>query len=65
MTGNVIFEETFDGGFAEDWVWLREVPAAWRVGDGVLSLRSLPGTLWGETNTARNFLLRPAQVVVA
>lgn len=59
--GNVIFEESFDGGFAEDWGWLREEPAASRVGDGVLYLRSLPGTLWGDNNTARNFLLRPAQ----
>jgi regulation of enolase protein 1 (concanavalin A-like superfamily) len=61
MTDNVIFEETFDGGFAEDWGWLREESTASRVGEGVLHLRSLPGTLWGETNTARNFLLRPAQ----
>lgn len=61
MSDNVIFEEKFEGGFADDWTWLREVPEATKVGDGVLCLRSMPGTLWGDNNSARNFLLRPAQ----
>lgn len=61
MSDNVIFEEKFEGSFADDWTWLREVPEASKVGDGVLYLRALPGTLWGDNNSARNFLLRPAQ----
>ena len=42
------------------WWWLREEPSAWSIEDGVLKLRSLPGTLWGTNNTARNMLFRPA-----
>ena len=61
MSDNTIFEEKFEGSFADDWTWLREVPEWSKVGDGVLCLRSMPGTLWGDNNSARNFLLRPAQ----
>ena len=39
------FEESFDGELAEGWTWMWEVAEAWRIGDGVLHVRTLPGTL--------------------
>ena len=55
MSDNVIFEEKFEGSFADDWTWLREVPEWSKVGDGVLCLRSMPGTLWGDNDSRPQF----------
>ena len=59
MKHHTIFEDSFAGRLAEGWTWLREEPAAHRLTADALMLRALPGTLWGATNTARNFLMRP------
>lgn len=56
----VLFEDPFDGRLADGWSWVREEPDAWRVRDGALELRVLPGNLWGGANDARNVLVRPA-----
>ena len=53
-----LFEENFIGQLDHDWIWVHEQSTAWKVADGVLHLRTLPGTLWGEANNAHNFLLR-------
>jgi regulation of enolase protein 1 (concanavalin A-like superfamily) len=59
MTETLVFEEEFEGALERDWRWVREEPEAWRLEDGVLHVRTLPGTLWGERNNAKNLLLRP------
>jgi hypothetical protein len=53
-----LFEENFMGKLNRKWIWVHEQSAAWKVADGALHLRTLPGTLWGEANNAHNFLLR-------
>ena len=58
MTMKVLFEESFAGKLNPDWIWVHEQSEAWKVADGVLSMQTLPGTLWGEANNAYNFLLR-------
>jgi len=54
----VLFEENFSGKLDPDWIWVHEQSDAWNVADGVLSMQTLPGTLWGDANDAYNFLLR-------
>ncbi len=56
----VLFEERFRDRLDAGWSWVREDPAAWRLRDGALELRVLPGNLWGGANNARNVLVRPA-----
>jgi regulation of enolase protein 1 (concanavalin A-like superfamily) len=56
----LIFEEPFRDRLDPSWTWIREDPAAWRLRDGALELRVLPGNLWGGANDARNVLVRPA-----
>lgn len=56
----VIFQEDFRGALDAGWSWVREDPKAWRVKDGALELRILPGNLWGRANNAPNVLVRPA-----
>lgn len=53
-----IFEEPFRGKLADGWSWVREEPPARAVGDGVLRLRSLPGSFWGKAADAKNLLVR-------
>jgi hypothetical protein len=55
-----LFEEKFLGKLDQDWAWVHEQPGAWKIIDGSLHLRTLPGTLWADANNAHNFLLRPA-----
>jgi regulation of enolase protein 1 (concanavalin A-like superfamily) len=55
----VLFEEKFVDKFDKDWSWVREDPKAWRLEQGVLVLRTLPGYLHAKSNDARNVLLRP------
>jgi regulation of enolase protein 1 (concanavalin A-like superfamily) len=59
----VVFEDSFREGLAAGWAWIREEPGAWRVRDGALELRVLPGNLWGAANDARNLLVRDAPPV--
>lgn len=40
------------------WSWIREEPDAWKVENGTLLLRSLPGYVYRKHNDARNVLLR-------
>jgi regulation of enolase protein 1 (concanavalin A-like superfamily) len=55
-----LFEEKFaDGKLDKDWSWIREDPKAWRIEDGTLVLRALPGYLHAKSNNSRNVLLRP------
>jgi len=57
----VLFEENFAGKLDPDWTWVHEQADAWNVADGVLSMQTLPGTLWGDANNAYNFLLRTVE----
>jgi regulation of enolase protein 1 (concanavalin A-like superfamily) len=57
----VLFEENFAGKLDPSWIWVHEQPEALKVFDGVLSMQTLPGTLWGEANNAHNFLLRSVE----
>jgi regulation of enolase protein 1 (concanavalin A-like superfamily) len=54
----VIFEEPFAGKLKDGWSWVREDAAARKVEDGVLKLRSLPGSFWGKAADAKNVLVR-------
>jgi regulation of enolase protein 1 (concanavalin A-like superfamily) len=56
----VLFQDGFAGKIGKGWSWVREQADAWKAGENGLTMRTLPGALWGETNTARNLLLRPA-----
>jgi regulation of enolase protein 1 (concanavalin A-like superfamily) len=58
----VIFQDNFDGKLGDGWKWVREQADAWKASSNGLTMRTLTGTLWGETNTARNLLLRPVPV---
>jgi hypothetical protein len=42
------------------WKWIREDPAAWRLTNGALEIRLLPGNMWGPANDAKNVLTRHA-----
>jgi regulation of enolase protein 1 (concanavalin A-like superfamily) len=55
----VLFEEKFAGSLDKEWTWVREEPGAWRLENGVLVLRTLPGYLHAKSNNSRNVLLRP------
>jgi hypothetical protein len=55
------FDEQFKHQMDPDWEWLWEAPEAWRIGEDGLEMRTLPGSLWGESNNAHNILVRPAQ----
>jgi len=55
----VVFEERFAGGLGKGWSWLREEPKAWKVEEGALVLRILPGYLHAKYNDSKNVLLRP------
>ena len=52
----IIFQEKFDGELDADWVWLRENPDCWRMGDGGLEIAVEPGV----AATVHNALVRPA-----
>jgi len=52
-----LFEEKFVGRLDPAWTWVHEKPGSWKIIDGALHLRTLPGSLWGESNDAHNFLL--------
>lgn len=51
-----VFMDSFSGGPADGWTWLREEPEAWRIRDEALEIRLLPG----DANSVRNALVRPA-----
>ena len=48
----------------KSWCWIREDTTAWSLDNSKLLLKTLPGTLWGENNTARNILLRSEFTIV-
>lgn len=54
------FRDTFRPKMDAGWKWLREEPKAWRVGEGGLEVRILPGNNWGPANDAKNVLVRHA-----
>ena len=60
--GEALFACGFDPELRPSWTWVREQDDAWSVGDGVLSLVSLPGTLWEASNDTRNIALVDAPV---
>ena len=52
----VVFEDRFDAKPAEGWTWLREDAEAWRLREGALEIRNLPG----DAHSVQNALFRPA-----
>jgi regulation of enolase protein 1 (concanavalin A-like superfamily) len=54
----VIFQDDFKGKLGEGWSWIREDPAAWRIGNDGLEVRVQPGNMWGAANNAKNLLVR-------
>lgn len=65
LAGNVraedlLFHDDFRDALGAGWSWVRESRAGWRVRDGALEMRILPGNLWGGANNAQNVLVRPA-----
>ncbi len=59
-SGPTEFRDSFKGKLGPGWSWVREDPAAWRVGDKGLEVRIQPGNMWGPPNNAKNLLVRPA-----
>jgi regulation of enolase protein 1 (concanavalin A-like superfamily) len=57
--GELLFHERFEGRLQKEWKWVRESPEDWRVRDGALQIRVVPGNMWGPANDARNVLVRP------
>jgi regulation of enolase protein 1 (concanavalin A-like superfamily) len=55
----VLFEEPFTGKLENSWSWVREDPKAWRIDNGALVVRTMPGHIHGGSNDARNVLIRP------
>jgi len=55
----VLFEEKFADKLDKEWSWIREEPKAWRLEEGALVMRVLPGYLHAKSNNSRNVLLRP------
>ncbi len=55
----VLFEAKFTGELGKDWSWVREDPKAWKIDQGALVLRTLPGYLHAKSNDSKNVLLRP------
>ncbi|MGQ9506026.1 MAG: hypothetical protein ACUVQG_09810 [Thermogutta sp.] len=53
---SVIFADSFQQRLANGWHWLRELPGAWRIRDGGLEIRALPG----DANSVVNALRRSA-----
>ena len=61
----VLFDQEFTSPLDAGWHWLLEEPKAWKVENGTLVLRSLPGGPPGyveEEKGVRNILLRKAPV---
>ena len=54
------FRDTFRPKPDSGWRWVRENPAAWRVGPKGLEVKIQPGNNWGPANDAKNVLVRPA-----
>lgn len=55
-----LFRDAFATELGPGWSWVRDDKAAWRVANGALELRVMPGNLWGGANNVRNVLIRPA-----
>lgn len=55
-----LFKDDFAGGLGDGWAWEREDKSAWRIRDGALEIKILPGNLWGPPNNVKNVLSRPA-----
>lgn len=57
-----MFEKKFTSPLSAGWYWVREDPKSWKVQNGKLLQRSLPGYLYVDNNNAPNVLLRKAPV---
>src|ERR1700733_11368735 len=54
----VLYEAQWTSELGDGWSWVREEPKTWKVGKDGLSIRSLPGSLYGKEHTHKNLLLR-------
>ena len=52
--GRILFEDKLKNDLESGWSWVREEKAGHRIDGQALELKTLSGTLWGETNTAMN-----------
>jgi regulation of enolase protein 1 (concanavalin A-like superfamily) len=61
---SILFEEKFDTKLSDGWSWVRELPAAWKIGNGELVLTVQPSYLHPFGKESRNLLLRdlPADI---
>ncbi len=57
-TGEILFQERFQGKLADGWSFEREERANWRVSDRGLEVRVQPGNMWGGANNAKNVFVR-------
>jgi regulation of enolase protein 1 (concanavalin A-like superfamily) len=55
-----VYRADFSKPLDSSWKWIREMPSAWRLTNGALEVRTLPGNMWGPANDAKNVLTRPA-----
>jgi hypothetical protein len=49
---SIIFADPFQERLADGWHWLRELPEAWRIREGGLEIRALPGDANSVTRPA-------------
>ncbi|MCI0746749.1 MAG: hypothetical protein L0Y58_15210 [Verrucomicrobia subdivision 3 bacterium] len=55
-----VFRADFSKPLDPSWRWIREDRSGWRLTNGTLEVRLLPGNMWGPANDAKNVLVRPA-----
>ncbi|WP_182865418.1 hypothetical protein [Stieleria mannarensis] len=51
--------DSFHGSMRDEWRWLRENQAGWKLTDSGLKVLVEPGNMWGRANDAKNVLLHP------
>jgi hypothetical protein len=56
--GAEAFRADFTKPLDDTWKWIREDRSAWRLTNGALEVRMLPGNMWGPANDAKNVVTR-------
>ena len=60
LDSSLLFEDQFKGKLGPGWSWVRENPKGWRVTRSGLEIRVEPGNMWGNSNDAKNIMVRNA-----
>lgn len=60
-SGEVLFEDGFDGKLQTGWKWVRGDTDQWQIRDSELHVRSQPGRIWGGNDAKNLLLIRPSK----